>query len=150
MTVRTTVLALLVATSLVGCSGESPTPDTSESRAPYHTIIQVSYDDFLNQNQISRKVTIAVGDTLFLNLGSNASTGFQWTEKLLISDPQVMTQTSHKVIPPVERMPGAAGAEVWTLEAKKKGNTTVSSTYGRPWPEGEKDAWVFSVNVSVE
>jgi hypothetical protein len=29
------------------------------------------------------------------------------------------------------------------------GNTTVSTTYGRPWPGGEKDSWTFVADVTV-
>ena len=93
---------------------------------------------------------MAVGDCLQVSLASNPSTGFQWAEKLLISDPKVVAQTGHEVIAPKENRPGAAGNEVWMVQAMAPGNTTVSTTYGRPWPGGEKDSWVFSVNVTVE
>ena len=35
------------------------------------------------------------------------------------------------------------------LQTTGRGQTTVSTTYGRPWPGGEKDGWVFTVNVTV-
>ena len=85
-----------------------------------------------------------------MSLGSNPSTGFQWAEKLLISNPKVVTQTGHEVIAPKQGQPGAAGNEVWMVQAMAPGNSTVSTTYGRPWQGGEKDSWVFSVNVTVE
>ena len=30
------------------------------------------------------------------------------------------------------------------------GTTTVSTTYGRPWTGGEKDAWTFTAEVTVD
>lgn len=145
MKVQSAVLALVVATSLVGCAGKSENP-----AGPQTQTIEISYDEFQAQKQLSRSVTMNVGDTLKISLASNPSTGFQWAEKLLISEPKVLVQTSHGTLRPASDRPGAAGTEVWTLEAKAPGNTTVSGTYGRPWPGGEKDAWVFSANVAVE
>ena len=145
---RTSLLAALTLTavSLVGCAGKSETP---KSQGPQTTTIEISYDDLLNQKQISRSVTLNLGDFLQVSLGSNASTGYQWEDKMLISDPKVMVQTGHQTVAPAADRPGAPGSEVWMLQTTGKGQTTVSTTYGRPWPGGEKDGWVFTVNVTV-
>ena len=145
------------AATLLGCSGSAeqpkPGPQTTTSQAkagPQTTTIQVSYDELLNQKQISRSATLTVGDYLQISLGSNASTGYQWDEKLLISDPKVLAQTGHEVIAPTGGQPGAPGSEVWMVQAMAPGNSTVSAAYGQPWEGGEKGEWVFSVNVTVE
>ena len=149
MKAQSAVLALLVATSLVGCADQAKGPgDTAQG--PQTQTIEISSDQFQAEKQLSRSVTLNVGDTLKISLAYNPSTGFQWAEKLLISEPKVLTQTGHTTVASTTGMPGAPGSELWTLEAKAPGNTTVSSTYGRPWPGGEKDAWVFSANVSVD
>ena len=144
----TGVLAALTITaaSLVGCTGKAEPP---KSQGPQTTTIEISYDELQNQKQISRSVSLAVGDYLQLSLGSNASTGYQWEDKLLISDPKVILQTGHEALAPAADRPGAPGREVWMLQTMNRGETTVSTTYGRPWPGGEKDSWVFSVNVTV-
>ena len=151
---RTAVLAALTITaaSLTGCAGKSETPKSQESKSqgPQTTTIEISYDDLLTQKQISRSVKLSVGDFLQLSLGSNASTGYEWEDKLLISDPKVIVQTGHENIAPATDKPGAPGSEVWMLQTKERGQTTVSTTYGRPWPGGEKDTWVFTVNVEVD
>ena len=144
MKAQSALLALLAATSLMGCTSKAPEPAGPQTRS-----IEISYDDFQAQKQLSRSVSLAVGDTLTISLASNPSTGFQWADKLLISEPKVLAQTGHETRPPTADRPGAPGTEVWTLQAKSPGNTTVSSTYGRQWPGGEKDVWVFSANVSV-
>ena len=136
----------ITAASLLGCSGKAEPP---KSQGPQTTTIEVSYDELLNQKQISRSVSLAVGDYLQLSLGSNASTGYQWEDRLLISDPNVMLQTGHETLAPAADRPGAPGREVWMLQTKNRGETTVSTTYGRPWPDSEQDSWVFSVNVKV-
>lgn len=143
---RVVVALSLMIAPLLACSGTS---EQSASR-PETTTIQIPYEELLNQKQISRNATLAVGDFLQISLGSNPSTGFGWAAELLISDPKVVAQTGHEVIAPKQSQPGAAGNEVWMLQATAPGNTTVSTTYGRPWPGGEKDSWVFSVNVTVK
>lgn len=145
---RTTLLAALsiTAVALVGCTSKSEAP---KSQGPQTTTIEISYDDLLNQKQISRSVSLNLGDYLQVSLGSNASTGYQWEDKMLISDPKVMVQTGHETIAPAADKPGAPGSEVWMLQTTGRGQTTVSTTYGRPWPGGENDGWVFTVNVTV-
>lgn len=149
MKAQTAVLALIAATTLMGCTGKSEPAKPATAAGPQTTTIEISYDDLQNQKQISRSVSMSVGDTLKVILGSNASTGFQWKEDMLISDRKVIAQIGHTMVAPEAGLPGASGSEVWTLAAKAPGNSTVSSTYGRPWPGGEKDSWVFSANVTV-
>jgi inhibitor of cysteine peptidase len=148
MKARAGLLALVAATTLMGCTSKTEPPN-APVKAEGPQTIEISYDDLLKEKQISRSVSMSVGETLTVSLGSNISTGFTWAEKMLISDPKVMTQTGHRAVAPNTGMPGAPGTEVWILEAKAPGNTTVSTTYGRPWPGGEKDSWVFSANVTV-
>ena len=146
MKVRILGALAIMAAPLLACSSTAEEPKSG----PRTETIQISYDDLLNQKQISRSTSLAVGDFLQVSLGSNPSTGFTWAEKLLVSDPKVVAQTGHEVIAPKQGQPGAAGSEVWMLQALAPGNTTVSTTYGRPWPGGEKDSWVFSVNITVQ
>ncbi len=146
MNFRILAAVLITGAPLLACSN---TAEDSKAE-PRTTTIEISYDELLDQKQISRSTTLAVGDFLQVSLASNPSTGFTWAEKLLISDPKVAAQTGHEVIAPEQGRPGAAGSEVWMVQAMAPGNTTVSTTYGRPWPGGEKDSWVFSVNVAVK
>ena len=136
----------LMASSLTGCTGGS---DTRES-GPQTTTIEVSYDDLLDQKNITRTLTLNIGDTLQISLGSNPSTGFRWTPQMQITDTTVLAQAGHEVLGPSVARPGAAGREVWALQAIGPGATTVSTTYGRPWSGEEKDSWTFSAEVTVD
>ena len=136
--------ALTVALSASGCADEAPVS------GPQTITIEVSYDDALNQVNITRAVTMNVGDTLQVSLASNSSTGFRWTPDMQITDAAVMAQAGHEVLAPTAGRPGAAGREVWALQAIGPGTTTVSTTYGRPWTGGEKDAWTFTAEVTVD
>jgi len=137
-----TAVAVATMLALPGCAH-------ADNRAPQSTTVEVSYDDLLNQKNVSRQVSLVAGDTLRVVLASNASTGYQWTADAQISDRGVLTQTSHQTVAPSDAKPGAAGTEVWTFDAIKPGSATLTTTYGQPWPGGTKDAWTFSAAVSV-
>lgn len=146
MNPRILAALMLTVAPLLACAGKAEAPNTQD---PQTQTIQISYDDLLDQKQVRRTVNMAVGDFLQVSLGSNASTGFQWAEQMQITDPKVLAQTGHEAIAPRESMPGAAGSEVWVLQAMAPGTATVSTTYSRPWEGGEKDTWTFTADVTV-
>ena len=113
--------------------------------------VEVSCDDFSQQNHITKQVEVGAGGTLTVTLCSNQTTGFMWSETAQISDQSVLQQTDHKFEPPEgEGLMGAAGQEVWTFTALKKGTSTVSVEYSRPWEGGEKGEWTFNLTVTVK
>ena len=113
--------------------------------------VEVSCDDFSQQNYITRQVEVGAGGTLTLTLCSNQTTGFAWSETAQISDQSVLQQTDHRFVSPeAEGVAGAAGKEVWTFNALKKGTSTVSVEYSRPWEGGEKGVWTFNLTVTVK
>ena len=137
-----TGMVIAAALALPGCAH-------ADKRTPQSTTVEVSYDDLLNQKNVARQVSLVAGDTLRVVLGTNASTGYQWTAEAQISDRGVLTQTGHQTIAPTDAKPGAAGTEVWTFDAIKAGSATLTTSYGQPWPGGTQDAWTFSAAVSV-
>ena len=113
--------------------------------------VEVSCDDFSQQNHITKQVEVGAGGTLTVTLCSNQTTGFMWSETAQISDQSVLQQTDHRFVPPeAEGVVGAAGKEVWTFNALKKGTSTVSVEYSRPWEGGEKGVWTFNLTVTVK
>jgi hypothetical protein len=135
----------MTAASLTGCTDHSDPPVAG----PQTTTIEVSCDDLRNQNHITRDLTLKVGDALQVSLGTNPSTGFGWTPQMQITNSAVLAQTGHEVLAPSTGRPGAPTREVWVMQAMAPGQTAVSTTYGRPWPGGEKDTWTFSAQVTV-
>ena len=123
------------------------------SPATKQASVEVSCDEFYEQNHISQEVNVAVGDSFTVTLCSNPTTGFLWSESAKISDQTILEQTDHKFVPPPERpepIEGEAGKEVWTFKALKKGTSTISMEYSRPWEGGEKGAWTFDLTVVVK
>lgn len=113
--------------------------------------VEISCDDFYEQNHISRAVEVATGDSFTVTLCSNQTTGFSWSEQAQIGDQTLLQQTGHEFISPGEKgLLGAAGEEVWTFQALNKGEATVSMEYSRPWEGGEKGTWTFNLTVVVK
>ena len=138
---------LAAAASVPGCSAG---PAQTAPGGPKTTTIVVSYDELLEQRTVTRAVTLGVGDTLQVSLGSNPSTGYRWAEQMEISDPEVLAQAGHEAIKASTETPGAAGSQVWALQAIGLGTTTAVTSYGRPWEGGEKDEWTFTAEVTVK
>ena len=125
------------------------------SLASRQVSLKISCDDFYKQHDISKEVEVAVGDSFIVALCSNPSTGFQWAESAEIGDKTVLEQTEHKFVSPGAEdtkpiAPGTPGQEVWTFKALKKGTSTISMVYGRPWEGGEKGEWLFDLAVNVK
>ena len=153
MTRHTGALAAAVVTAaiaLTGCAAKADQPaDPTATAGPQAPAIVIPYDELLNQKTVTRAITLHVGDTLQVSLGSNPSTGFQWAPQMQISDGKVLVQSGHEPIGPTDSRPGAPGSEVWALQALAPGTTTASTTYSRPWEGGEKDTWTFTATVTV-
>ena len=116
--------------------------------------VEVSCDDFYQQEHISREVQVAVGDSFTVALCSNPSTGFQWSETAQISDETVVRQTDHEFVAPqgsgcAAPAAGAPGQEIWTFEALGEGTCSVSMEYSRPWEGGESGVWTFNLTAVV-
>jgi inhibitor of cysteine peptidase len=132
-------LIVILALSLLACA-----------TAPKEASVEVPIDDFMSQNHISKQVEVAAGGLLTVTLGSNPTTGFNW-QPAVISDDSVLKQEGEsEFVPPAEAIPGAGGKEIWTFKALKKGTSTISMEYSRPWEGGEKGEWTFNLTVTVK
>jgi inhibitor of cysteine peptidase len=119
---------LLVAVAVLMSSAVSGCTDGPGSRGASKTI-QVSMDEVLKQSVIGQDVTLAVGDTLKVTLGSNHTTPYHWTADAKIGDSSVLKQTGHDYVRPNSGLMGAAGTEVWMFTALKDGMTTIVTDY---------------------
>ena len=131
------VLSLL---ALAGCTGSQPANLT------------VTCEEFAGQPSIQRTVETAVGKTVTVSLCSNRTTGYAWEDRVEISDPDVVKLASRTYEAPAEASPpvvGAAGSEVFTFDAASAGTTTVALHYSQRWEGGEKNAWTYTLTVTV-
>ena len=136
-------LMTLILIPIVGCKG------------PLEVSADVSCDDFMKLQHISKEVEVPADGSLTVTLCSNPTTGFVWSESAQISDQTILQQTGHEFVPPETKgdkppAPGTAGKEIWTFRALKKGKSTISMEYSRPWEGGEKAEWTFVLTVVVK
>lgn len=106
--------------------------------------------DVLTQSDISQTITIAVGNTLIVQLGSNYTTPYRWNPDTKIGDPSVIKQLSHAFEQPTSDALGAPGTEVFTFTALKPGTTTVSTAYSSFVGKDAKPACTYTLNVTVQ
>jgi inhibitor of cysteine peptidase len=122
---------------------------TAALGSPKQTTIAASYEEFMEKKVISKEVTIPQGSKLVIELGSNPSTGFNWS-KASVADPAVLEEIDSKYVEPAGQVVGAAGTQVWTFTASKEGTTRVEMQYGRHWDGGEKTECTFEIVVVVQ
>ena len=136
-------VAMLLSSTLMGCHFASRNPPTS-------TTLQVSMDEVSKQKSITQNATLAVGNTLKLQLGSNYSTPYRWLADTKIGDSSVIKQTSHQYEAPSTDALGAPGSEVWTFTALKSGTTTISTNYSSFVGKNSPPVCQYSVIVTVQ
>jgi inhibitor of cysteine peptidase len=115
-------VAILLSSMLVGCHFASRNPPSAKA-------LTVPMEQVLRQNNITQTVTLAVGNTLKLQLGANYTTPYRWAPDTKIADSSVIEQNSHEYVQPTTDALGAPGSEVWMFTARKPGTTTISTNY---------------------
>src|ERR1700745_550755 len=108
--------AMLVSSTLASCSFPSRNP-------PSNKILQVPMGDVLKQSVIEQNVTLAVGNTLTVKLGSNYSTPYRWAIDTKIGDSSIVKQTDHRFVQPTSDALGAPRTAVWTCRAVRPGSS---------------------------
>jgi len=113
--------------------------------------ISIPIEEFQNQPHIDVVMHSVVGGELTVTLGSNPTTGFQWSEDAEISDESVIRQVSHEFVGPgIDKPPGTPGEEVWTFKALRKGTVTTLLEYSRPWVEEEIGYWTVTITTTIK
>lgn len=137
------MVAMLVSSAVLGCTG-------STGRPPATKTIDVPIDDVLSQSTISRDMTLAVGDTLKVTLGSNHTTPYRWMTDAKIGDATVVKQTDHEFVRPTAGLMGAPGTEVWTFTALKAGATAIVNNYAGVVGSDAAPVCTFTAKVTVQ
>lgn len=143
MKIRLLVAVVLFASMVAGCHFGSRNP-------PSDKVLQVSMDDVLKQGVITQAVTLSVGNTLTVKLGSNYSTPYRWKPDTKIGDPSILKQESHEFEQPTTDALGAPGAEVWTFAALKPGTTTISNGYASIVGKDSQPTCTYTATVTVQ
>ena len=150
------VSILLIPLLVAGCTKEEPaTPEVPPLNGGQEAkMIELTTDDFMAENHITRNVEIISPGSLIVSLGANPTTGFQWSEAAEVSAPSVIKQVEHNYVEPQasgeEPAVGAPGKDVWVFDSQQAGDGTIKMSYSRPWEGGEKGEWTLTINVTVK
>lgn len=106
--------------------------------------------DVLKQSVITQSITLAVGNTLLVKLGSNYSTPYRWAPDAKIGDPSIVKQINHEFVQPTSDALGAPGTEVWTFSALKSGTTTITTSYTSFVGKKTQPACTYTAKVTVQ
>lgn len=136
-------VAVLMLSTVVGCHFASRNPPSTKA-------LQVPMNDVLTQSEINQNITLSVGNTLVVELGSNYTTPYRWTPDTKIGDASVIKQLSHQFVQPTSDALGAPGNEEWTFAALKPGTTTVSTSYTSFVGKDAKPACTYTLIVTVQ
>ena len=110
--------------------------------------VEISCDEFGENNHRSGEFEVEVGDKIRMKLCSDPTTGFQWDYEMTVEN--VLKEEDHDFEEPEGDIPGAAGKEIWTFEAVETGTTEVQMEYSQPSEGGVKSKWTYNVTVTVE
>lgn len=98
----------------------------------------------------STTISLKKGETFYLRLKENPTTGYSWQLNLN----QKLILVSDKYYPPESKegekpIVGAGGVHLWEIKADSKGNQQVTAIYKRSWENetGTEDKFVLNVEV---
>jgi inhibitor of cysteine peptidase len=134
------ILMVLAAITFIGCSAnQKVVASPSDSRS---AITVTEQDD-------GKSIELAKGQTLFVRLASNWTTGYQWMPQ---GDPGPLELLKSDVARDAlgEKVVGVGGTQVLQYAAKSAGKAVLKLEYRRSWEKDVAAAKSFAVTVVVK
>ncbi|KKL86291.1 hypothetical protein LCGC14_1946150 [marine sediment metagenome] len=144
------LVLLLVGILLLGggCTEELVPPIEPVEPTGYSNI-SIPIGEFQNQPHIDVVMSTVLGGELTVTLGSNPTTGYQWSEDAEISNESIVEQTNHEFIGPgIDEPPGTSGEEVWTFKGLERGTTIILLEYSRSWTGA--GLWAVTIGATIK
>lgn len=85
------------------------------------------------------------GHLFTITLAANPSTGYQWDLSNPVDARFLALHANHFVPPPSPGCIGQEGHQVMSFQALRRGMTSISVKYCRPWDSGDCGEFVFYV-----
>lgn len=141
--IRTVLILGAIAFLIYGCGGEKSA-----------RTVKIGCDEFTQNPFIIEYITINSGEDIIIELCSNPTTGFQWSENPDNTNPKILSQESHDFLIQGEEgsslPPGTPGYEIWRFTGKDPGQSQLYFEYSRNWEGGEKGVWTYTLLVTVQ
>ena len=133
------VLIAILALSLPACS-----PAVKE------VALQATYDDFTQNKNLTRETTLRAGSVVKVTVASNPTTGFKWGLANISAPAVIALNGESEYVLPDSAALGAGGQEIWTFKALKRGTSSISLAYSRPWEGGTKAERTVDIYITVK
>ena len=140
---------LLVVGSCAEPQEELPTPPITPVEPAGYSDVSIPIAAFQDQPHIDVVMSTVLGGELTITLGSNPTTGYQWSEDAEISDETILQQVSHEFVGPgIDEPPGTSGEDVWVFKGLKRGTTTLFLEYSRSWTGA--GLWAVTITATIK
>lgn len=87
----------------------------------------------------TQDITVAVGDTFTVSLAAQIGTGYTWQLQQDQESDQLVQLLEKAHNDADDQQDGGTGADQFTFEAVKKGETEMVFIYARPWEKAPED-----------
>jgi predicted secreted protein len=102
----------------------------------------------ITESDAGSPVTVRAGETFFIALGSNPSTGYSWSET--IEDPKIIAYEGAVRQNPAQAMPGAPGQQIFIFNANRTGTSTILFTYSKSFDPNAPAGKSLSYTIQVQ
>ena len=100
------------------------------------------------ESDASQPISVRAGETFFIALGSNPSTGYSWTQT--ISDPKLVSYEGAVRQNSASAMPGAPGQQIFIFTANRTGSVTILFAYSKSFDSNAQAGRTLSYTVQVQ
>jgi inhibitor of cysteine peptidase len=141
------VFGLICAVILSGCvdNGQNETDNDSEQNQTDNAATET--EQVITETDNGTTINLKNGETFFLKLRENPSTGYSW--QLNLSQGLSILSDEYTQDPASEGYTGVPGTRQWEIKAVTPGSQQVEGIYKRPWEDttGTEDNFTLYVEV---
>jgi predicted secreted protein len=102
----------------------------------------------ITETDAGAPVTVRAGETFFIALGSNPSTGYSWSQT--IEDPKILSYEGAVRQTPSQAMPGAPGQQIFIFHADRSGTSTILFAYAKSFDPNAPAGKTLSYTIQVQ
>jgi len=141
------IFGLICAVILSGCvdNGQNGTDNNSEQNQTDNATTET--EQVITEADNGTSINLKNGETFFLKLRENPSTGYSW--QLNLSQGLSILSDEYTQDPAPEGYTGVLGTRQWEIKAVTPGSQQVKGIYKRPWEDTTGAEDNFTLNVEV-
>ena len=144
------VLLPVIALAIFGgcANAQTVVPEPEKPAMPEKPVTPKLDDVIVTDKEGGKTVSLKVGQRLLVKLGSNPSTGYEWSvdktdEKLLAPDGETAFDVTDN------DLDGAPTIQTLFFKAKSIGKVALQLKYARPWEKDKEPAKVYKITVNI-